>query len=147
MLHGIDTDFLVAVEVIGHPFHAAANLLLDELLDQGARFALAPQTVAEFLHVVTDAKRMPQPLDMPDALERAERWWDAEEVTRVFPDAFATTAFFAALRQHRLGRKRLLDTLLAVTFLHAGVDKIITNNTGDFQPFDGLRPLPFRQTV
>ncbi len=73
MIHGVDADFLVAVEVSGHVFHGEANLLLDTLLDSGHTFALAPQTLAEFIHVVTDAKRLPVPLVMTEALERAER--------------------------------------------------------------------------
>ena len=59
MTHGIDTDFLVAVEIRDHPCHQQADALLQSLLDDGHDFALAPQTLAEFIHIVTDAKRMP----------------------------------------------------------------------------------------
>jgi hypothetical protein len=34
-----------------------------------------------------------------------------------------------------LGRKRLLDTLLAATFREAGIAKIITNNGKDYAVF------------
>jgi predicted nucleic acid-binding protein len=59
MTHGIDTDFLVAAEITGHPNHQAADVLLSKLLDEGHDFALAPQTLAEFVHIVTDPRRMP----------------------------------------------------------------------------------------
>lgn len=32
MIHGVDADFLLAVEVQGHVFHQQANTLLDTLL-------------------------------------------------------------------------------------------------------------------
>ena len=35
MIHGIDTDFLVAVEVKEHPFHPQADALLAALLKAG----------------------------------------------------------------------------------------------------------------
>jgi hypothetical protein len=36
------------------------------------------------------------------------------------------------LRQHRLGRKRLLDTLLAATYHRAGVRRLATTDWRDF---------------
>jgi predicted nucleic acid-binding protein len=53
--HGADTSFLVAVEIVEHEHHADALRVLRELLTRGDRVALAPQVLAEFVHVVTDA--------------------------------------------------------------------------------------------
>lgn len=83
MIHGLDTGFLVAVEVSGHPDHPAARLLGSLLRKNGDLFALAPQVLAEFVHVVTDAKRFSAPLAMPHAQERAKAWWNAQDVTRL----------------------------------------------------------------
>jgi predicted nucleic acid-binding protein len=94
---------------------------------------LAPQTLAEFIHIVTDGKRMPQPLAMPEAINRAEHWWQAAEVIRVFPDGQAVADFFLWLTRYQLGRKRLLDTMLAATFQSAGVKRVVTNNGRDFK--------------
>jgi predicted nucleic acid-binding protein len=135
MTHGIDTDFLVAVEIRNHPFHPQADTLLNRLLDDGHELALAPQTLAEYIHVVTDARRMPQPLSMAEAITRAEHWWQATEVVRVFPDPRSVADFLQWLRIHRLGRKRLLDTLLAAALRNAGIRRIITNNHADYRIF------------
>jgi predicted nucleic acid-binding protein len=133
MTHGIDTDFLVAAEIVDHPFHREADALLQRLLADGHDLALAPQTLAEFIHIVTDGKRMPQPLAMPEAINRAEHWWQAAEVIRVFPDGQAVADFFLWLTRYQLGRKRLLDTMLAATFQSAGVKRVVTNNGRDFK--------------
>jgi len=135
MTYGIDTDFLVAVEVVEHPFHANANAVLDELLQAGNDLALAPQILAEFIHVVTDSRRLPKPLSMEKAIDRAEGWWNAREVVRVYPAGAVAEDFLKWMRQHQLGRKRLLDTLLASTLQNAGVRKLITNNEADFRVF------------
>ena len=144
MTHGIDTDFLVAVEITDHPFHQPADRLLRHLLESGHDLALAPQTLAEFLHVVTDARRMPVPLSMTDAISRAEHWWEAEEVIRVTPEGQSVATFFGWLRRYQLGRKRLLDTLLAATFRQAGISRIISNNTRDFEILGGFELVEFR---
>jgi predicted nucleic acid-binding protein len=135
MIHGIDTSFLVAVEVAGHPAHAAARRLLDGLLVAGDSLALAPQVLAEFLHVVTDDRRFTKPLDVREAQARAERWWTAREVIATFPDEHTVPLFLGWLREHRLGRKRLLDTLLAATYFTGGVQSILTTDQRDFRVF------------
>ena len=68
---------------------------------------------------------------MVEAIHRAEMWWDAEEVLRLYPDEHSVTNFFAFLKLHRLGRKHLLDSLLAASFHSAQVRRIVTNNGGD----------------
>ena len=144
MTHGIDTDFLVAVEIRDHPFHPQADALLQRLLADGHDLAVAPQTLAEFIHVVTDARRMPKPLSMAEAISRAEHWWQAAEVRRVFPDGQAAGDFLDWLSRHRLGRKRLLDTLLAATYQQAGIKRLLSNNEGDFRMFGCFEIVGFR---
>jgi predicted nucleic acid-binding protein len=144
MTHGIDTDFLVAAEIRDHPFHREADALLQSLLADGHDLAVAPQTLAEFIHIVTDGKRMPRPLTLAEATARAEHWWQAAEVVRVFPDGQAVTDFLAWLTRHQLGRKRLLDTLLAATFQRAGVKRLLTNNDRDFKLFGCFEFVGFR---
>ena len=135
MIHGIDTGFLVAAEVIEHADHTAARALLARLLGAGDRLALAPQVLAEFLHVVTDQRRFARPLDMSVARRIASEWWMGREVEQVFPDTDSTRLFLAWMEQHRLGRKRLLDTQLAATYRSRGVVSILTTNPGDFGIF------------
>lgn len=144
MTYGLDTDFLVACEIVDHPFHPSADALLQKLLAEGHDFAIAPQTLAEFIHIVTDPRRMPVPLVATDAISRAEQWWQAAEVVRVFPDGNSVTDFFAWLRRYQLGRKRLLDTLLAASYRNAKVTKMITNNARDYEVLGAFEVVEFR---
>ena len=135
MIHGLDTGFLVAAEVVEHAEHTAARVTLGRLVANEDRFALAPQVLAEFIHVVTDPRRFVDPLETADARHLAEQWWTARDVDRVFPNEGATRQFLTWLAQFRLGRKRLLDTLLAATYHEAGVRSVLTTNPADFQVF------------
>lgn len=98
-------------------------------------FALTPQILAEFIHVVTDSRRFSSPLNLEQAVERAEIWWNAAEVVHVFPSAESTLLFLSWLEEHQLGRKRLLDTMLASTLQTGGVTSILTLNRDDFNVF------------
>ena len=135
MIHGLDTSFLVATELASHGQHAASHGLLQRLSHAGDNFALAPQVLAEFVHVVADPRRCSTPLTVPAALERAELLWNAAQVVQVLPDQAAESQFLSWMRQHRLGRKRLLDTLLAATYWSAGIRSLVTLNRGDFDVF------------
>ena len=72
MIHGLDTGFLVAAEVTEHTEHAGARSTLARLLSAGDLIAIAPQVLAEFIHIVTDPRRFAQPLDMSAARQLAE---------------------------------------------------------------------------
>jgi len=135
MMHGVDTSFLVAAEVTEHAEHADARATLARLLGAGDLIAIAPQVLAEFIHIVTDPRRFTQPLDMTAARQLAEQWWTAGDVVHVFPDDGATRQFLTWLQQFSLGRKRLLDSLLAATYRQAGVQSLLTTNPADFGVF------------
>lgn len=144
MTYAVDTDFLVAVEVRDHIFHRPADQLLGRLLDQGHVFGVTPHCLAEFIHVVTDPRRLPQPLGIEEAVDRAERWWQAAEVVRLLPDSDSAMRWIDLLRQHRLGRKRLLDTMLAAVCQTCGVEKLISNNEEDFGVFGFLDLVTYK---
>ena len=144
MTYLADTDFLVAVEVRGHEFHRAASDLLAKLLADGHEIGVTPQALAEFIHVATDSRRLPDPMTVEEATDRAERWWQAKETARIFPDFSSTLSWLDLLRRHRLGRKRLLDTMLAAMCKANAIGKIITNNEDDFRAFGFLEVVKFR---
>jgi predicted nucleic acid-binding protein len=135
MIHGLDTGFLVAAEVIEHTDQVRARQILARLVAAGDRIAIAPQILAEFIHVVTDPRRFAQPLNMAEAQQIAQQWWTAREVEHVFPNETATQQFFVWQSQFSLGRKRLLDTFLAATYHQAEIRSILTTNPSDFDTF------------
>ncbi len=92
MIHGMDTGMLVAAEVLEHAAHLAARNTLARLIAAGDSIAIAPQVLAEFIHIVTDSRRFTMPLDMTAAIRPAEKWWTAREVVQVFPDCAGKSA-------------------------------------------------------
>ena len=78
---------------------------------------------------------------MPEALEAARRWADAADVDCVSPGEGALQWLLDAMQRHHLGRKRMLDTLLAATRHSAGVRSILTLNEADFAIFPDISCL------
>lgn len=122
--------------------HADAVHLLEVLLAQGDRVAITPQVLAEFVHIVTDARRFQRPLSVQTAIDKSERWWNAAESEQVLPSDVAVARFHSWMRLHQLGRKRVLDTLLGATYRAAGVTSLPTLNAADFAVFGEFACLP-----
>jgi predicted nucleic acid-binding protein len=130
---GLDTSFLVALTIREHPEHAACLRVFDDEIRGGiATMAIAAQVLAEFCHVVTDPRRFERPLEMAEAVELCELWWHARECRRVSVDAEVGALFLTWMHMFRLGRMRLLDTLLAATYHRAGVVRLATTDWRDF---------------
>ena len=136
---GVDTSFLVGLAIREHPAHRNCLALFEREVQGGiATMAIATQVLAEFCHVITDPRRFERPLDMHDALGLCEQWWDAQECRQVAVDSEVGTLFLSWVREHRLGRKQLLDTLLAATYYRAGVARIAATDWRNFERFGVL---------
>ncbi len=62
---GADTTFLVELDLLEHPDHVRAHeRLRREILDPGQQLVIAPQVLAEFVHIVTDPRRFTNPLSI-----------------------------------------------------------------------------------
>ncbi len=135
MIHGFDTSFLVAAEVAEHPDHEGVWRRIRESKAQGDGFALTAAVLAEFVHIVTDVRRFKLPMTVPQALSEARGWLEASDVEHIVPDDEAVKWFLEAMSRYQLGRKRVLDTLLAATYRGAGITSLLTLNAADFATF------------
>jgi predicted nucleic acid-binding protein len=135
----IDTDVLVSWIVVGSPRHVDTLRFLNaEVRERGVFLALTPLVIHEFLHVVTDPKRLEKPLPMDEALRRIWKIWDAEEVVRITPSSEVLPRTLELLTGFQLGRKRILDTALAATLELAEIRRLVTFNPSDFRIFKSL---------
>jgi predicted nucleic acid-binding protein len=140
---GLDTSFLVGLAVREHPLHPAYwELFESEIRGRAGSMALTAQVLAEFAHIVTDPRRFERPLAMADALELCTLWWNAEECHHIVVDFEAGGLFLTWMEGHRLGRKRLLDTLLAASYHRAGIRRIATIDWRDFAVYGEFEIVP-----
>jgi predicted nucleic acid-binding protein len=142
MIIGIDTTFMVQHDVRNAPHHQWARTCMNEsVIGEGNAVSLSPQVLSEYLHIVTDEKRFENPLPMPEAIDRAADWWSLFEAHRIFPDESTLGLFFEWIKRFRLGRKRILDTFLAATYVSHGIRRIISTDAEGFRVFGALEVL------
>jgi predicted nucleic acid-binding protein len=136
---GIDTNVMISGHLPGFAEHASIrSFLLGRLADPEEILVVTPMVLHEFVHVVTDARRFDPPVEMAEALAVAGGYLDRTNVTCVAVDEESTALAFELMNRHRLGRRRVADTLLAATLLRHGVNRFATCNQADFEIFDGL---------
>lgn len=132
---GLDTSILVACAVPEHPAHDRVRGRIEGFLSKEHPLALTSLVLCGFIDVVTDPKRFTQPMTMPEALEWARYWSDAQETTLCPSDLAVHRQWLQWIQEHRLGRKQRTAALLAATWHVAGIVEIFTLNPGDFCVF------------
>ena len=139
MRYGLDTNVLIYAHlpVFGES-EEVRGYLQRGLADDRCRFSLTAIVLHEFVHVVTDARRFDPPVVMAEALEIARSYLNRTNVECLPVDERSVRSALDLLDAHRLGRRRIADTLLASTLLTHGVTTIVTCNPADFARFDGL---------
>jgi predicted nucleic acid-binding protein len=138
-LIGLDSDFLIAFELSAHPRHRDARDILRRVVASGEQLAISAQVLAEFVHVVTDQRRFSAPMSVDDAIARASDWIDDRESVVVVSDGEAIRRFADWMAKHHLGRRRVLDTMLAATYHLAGIKHLLTFNESDFRVFGSFQ--------
>lgn len=138
MTLALDTDVLVNWQIRGTQFHSEASRLIAREVRRQGSLGLVPQVLYEFIHVGTDPRRFETPLSMEEAIRRAGALWESREVVRIIPRPVVPRRALELLSRRSLGRKRILDTVLAATLEAAGIRRLATFNSGDYAGFPFL---------
>lgn len=135
---GIDTNVLITAALPALRGHIEVKRALSELFRAEAILVLTPAILHELLHVITDPKRFEHPLSMVEASALARYYMNRSNVELLTTDESAMLLALDLMEKHRLGRKRLADTLFAATLLTHDVGRLVTLNGRDFRLFVDL---------
>ncbi len=139
MKRGVDTNVLIYSLMPELPHHdAVRSFLVAQLAHGDLTLVITPAILHEFIHVVTDGRRFEPPVSMMEALGTARAYLQHANVECLSLDALTVAGAFDLMERHRLGRKRIADTLFAASLLENGVRELITCNPADFRIFEEL---------
>ena len=142
MLCGLDTNVLVHAHLpVLTGSETVRENLRSKLSDDNWQIALTSVVLHEFVHVITDQRRFNPPVPMASALALAKGYLARANVDCLSLDGRALQLALHLLERHRLGRQRIVDTLLAATLLRHGVNSIMTCNPNDFAVFTALEVI------
>ncbi len=139
---GIDTTWLVDLEVKESPRHGEARKMFESWRDErNSVLCVYHHVFLEFLHIVTDPARFERPLSIDQAIERVWFWAGQDRIRVLYPSDLSVKRCLMWLNAYRLGRRRLLDTQMAAVYAEEGVTALWTADPDDFKLF-GVFDLP-----
>lgn len=139
---GVDTNVFVYAHLPALEHHQVVrDYLLGLLRDPKTILVITAAVLHELVHVITDPRRFDPPVPMAEAIAIARLYLEASNVECVATDAGAARLAFELMERHRLGRKRLADTLFAATLITNEVAEVLTCNASDFAVFESLETV------
>lgn len=141
---GIDTTWLIDLDVQESPRHAAALQLFNSWKSQPhKKLAIYHHVFLEYQHVITDSRRFEYPLTMAQAIKRVWFWTEQERISVIYPTEASHKRAQLWLSAYKLARNRLSDTHMAAAYTMAGVSQLISANAQDFALFDAFTLLSY----
>lgn len=135
---GLDCNILVQLAIADHPANSATLAKVTAETAKAEKLVFPPLVATEFLHVVTDPRRIQPPLTMVEAISWLRTFLDSSSVGLVHSSDNSLRLTFEWMQKYNLGRKRILDTQLASILWTNGVSRLITSNPRDFEIFPEL---------
>lgn len=134
----IDTNVLVYAVDSESPFHAASKALLDSAVNDGTGLCVTSQIVAEFCAVVTDRRRVRNPLDPATASSIVRKLVGLPGMSFLMQPVGSELHFADLLAMHPRVGPRVFDLFLVAVMLGNGVRRIYTFNKRDFESIEGI---------
>ncbi len=132
----VDANLLLYAVISGYPQHQPALAWLDERLNDHPRVGLPWPSLLAFLRIATNPRLFSNPLSMPDAWRRVERWLELDNVWTPAAGDRHRQVLAALVRGPASSPKLVSDAHLAALAVEHGL--VLCSTDGDFARFPGL---------
>ena len=144
MIYTLDTNVLVYAADESFPLHSAARDVRDRAAAEQRKARLCYSVLLEFFAVVTDSRRVGNPLPPAEAWREVGMYLNAFEV--LYPDEGTFTQLGRLADQYQITRQTIFDALIVAMMIQHEVNGIYTDNRKDFATFDEIEVLPWPPT-
>ncbi len=133
-----DTNILVYAHNLDSPYHLKAVSLVQAAVEGRLEVVLAQQNLLEFYAIITDPRRVREPLSPNEASSLVTDYLNSP-FKIIFPDQETLNLTFSLNKDSKGGE--IFDTFLVATCVSNNVKSIITVNTKDFKPFPDIKTI------
>jgi predicted nucleic acid-binding protein len=141
----IDSNVLISSFDETEKQHKDSYSVVERAMNKELDGVLAHQNLLEYLAVVTDPKRVENPLSSEEAVINVDLYVAALSV--ILPKPTTTATFKKFLREKPVGKGRVFDIYLAATAFDNDINEICTWNTSDFQGLSGIATITPKQVL
>ena len=137
----IDTNVLVYRADQDSTFHLPSVNLISRGLRGDISLCLAPQNLTEFYAVMTNPKRVTNPIDPMAARVEIERYLQSQNIRKIYQTADLIPKLLELINQYPPTRQQIFDLQLIATMLVNDITRIYTFNAKHFQPYQEIEVI------
>jgi predicted nucleic acid-binding protein len=137
----IDTNVLVYRADQDSTFHLPSVNLISRGLRGDISLCLAPQNLTEFYAVMTNPKRVTNPIDPVAARVEIERYLQSQNIRKIYQTADLIPKLLELINQYPPTRQQIFDLQLIATMLVNDITRIYTFNAKHFQPYQEIEVI------
>ena len=137
----IDTNVLVYRADQDSTFHLPSVNLISRGLRGDISLCLAPQNLTEFYAVMTNPKRVTNPIDPVAARVEIERYLQSQNIRKIYQTADLIPKLLELINQYPPTRQQIFDLQLIATMLLNDITRIYTFNAKHFQPYQEIEVI------
>lgn len=134
----LDTNILVYALNSSSEFYNDCKMLRDKGINGEINVCIAPQVLTEFFAIITNHKRVTNPISHEAACKEIENYLNAENVYKIYPREGMLELMLSSLRKSDVIGYKIFDFQLMATMMINNVNKICTYNKNDFIKFENL---------
>jgi predicted nucleic acid-binding protein len=105
------------------------------------RLCVCPQVLSEFFAVVTNPRRVAQPVAPEDAIEEMKKYHRSAHILKIYPGNDLLERMIDLLYRYPVTRQEIFDVQLLATMLSNGITRLYTYNTDHFSRFHEVHVL------
>jgi len=137
--HGLlDSNILIYADQELSPFHIQAKALRDKGVRGEIPLCVCPQVLLEFFAVVTNPRRVTNPLSPSEAMEEVKKYLRAKNILKIYPREDIIERIADLSQKHRITGSRIFDLKLVATMLSNGIRRLYTYNQDHFRDFEEI---------
>lgn len=139
-----DSNVLVYAHNQDSLFHSKAVRLITKVAKGGMFGVLTSQNLLEFYSVITDKRRLSNPITSGLATELVNQYlYSPFEI--IYPDINTNKIMVELLKKNQFKDGRIFDVYLVATMLSSNIKHIVTANVSDFKKFDSISILDLQE--
>lgn len=102
---------------------------------------ICPQVLNEFYAVITNPKRVTNPVSHEEAVVELEKYIRAKNILKIYPGDDILDITLDLMKKYKVREQEIFDLQLVATMLSSKVTSLYTYNKEDFSKFRGIEIL------
>jgi predicted nucleic acid-binding protein len=141
----IDTNILVYAYNEDVEFHEEALRILENALNKTINAAIADKSLFEFFAIITDSRRVENPITVDEAIEIINFLVDSN-IKIVYSSPFSFLKTLELIKKYKIKKQEIFDINLVALMIQNKIDTIITADDKHFKNRKEINVInPFKQ--